>query len=81
MNAYLISCIIYAKIIRGLKKMRRVLVSIPRWSLEKYEERDSEIIKNIVLAYLSEKGYLKDRPDISILNCLEKIHLSLTIYP
>lgn len=51
--------------------MRRVLVSIPdgAWEIIEKElkgkigERDSEIIRNIVLVYLSEKGYLKKRKD------------------
>ena len=49
--------------------MKRVLVSIPAGAWEiiekelkgKIGERDSEIIRNIVLAYLSEKGYLKKK--------------------
>lgn len=49
--------------------MKRILVSIPNgaWKIIEKElkgkigERDSEIIRNIVLAYLSEKGYLKER--------------------
>ncbi len=48
--------------------MRRILVSIPdgSWKLiekklkGKIGEKDSEIIRNIVLAYLSEKGYFKE---------------------
>ncbi|MBI2564691.1 CopG family transcriptional regulator [Candidatus Woesearchaeota archaeon] len=48
--------------------MKRILVSIPEgtWGLiEKYfkgkiGEKESEIIRNIVIAYLSEKGYLKN---------------------
>ncbi len=53
----------------GDGKMKRVLVSIPdgAWEIIEKElkgkigERDSEIIRNIVLAYLSEKGYLKKK--------------------
>ena len=49
--------------------MKRVLVSIPdgAWEIIEKElkgkigDRDSEIIRNIVLAYLSEKGYLKKK--------------------
>ncbi len=48
--------------------MKRVLVSIPdgAWeiiekSLKEKLERDSEIIRNIVLVYLSEKDYLKKK--------------------
>ncbi len=48
--------------------MRRILVSIPDGSWKiiekalkgKIGEKDSEIIRNIVLAYLSEKGYFKE---------------------
>lgn len=48
--------------------MKRVLVSIPKGTWEiiekklrgKLGEKDSELIRNIVLAYLSEKGYLKE---------------------
>lgn len=47
--------------------MKRVLVSIPdgTWEIIEKElkgkigEKDSEIIRNIVLAYLSDQGYLK----------------------
>ncbi len=47
--------------------MKRILVSIPEgaWKIIKENlkgklgETDSEVIRNIVLAYLSEKGYLK----------------------
>lgn len=47
--------------------MRRILVSIPEGSWKiiekklkgKIGEKDSEVIRNIVLAYLSEKNYLK----------------------
>lgn len=45
--------------------MKRVLVSIPEGTLKivrdlkgKFGESDSEIIRSIVVAYLSEKGYL-----------------------
>ena len=49
--------------------MKRVLVSISdrAWEIIEKElkgkigERDSEIIRNIVLAYLSEKDYLKKK--------------------
>lgn len=48
--------------------MRRILVSIPDGSWKiierklkgKIGEKDSEIVRNIVLAYLSEKGYFKE---------------------
>ncbi|MBS3175130.1 CopG family transcriptional regulator [Candidatus Woesearchaeota archaeon] len=48
--------------------MVRILVSIPdgTWKIiekslkGKIGEKDSEIIRNIVMAYLSEKGYLKE---------------------
>lgn len=47
--------------------MKRILVSIPdgSWKIIEKElmgrigEKESEVIRNIVLAYLSEKGYLK----------------------
>lgn len=47
--------------------MRRILVSIPdgSWKLiekklkGKIGEKDSEVVRNIVLAYLSEKGYFE----------------------
>ena len=47
--------------------MKRILVSIPdgTWKIiekdliGKIGEKESEVIRNIVLAYLSEKGYLK----------------------
>jgi len=47
--------------------MKKILVSIPTGSWDiiekklkgKIGEKDSEIVRNIVLAYLSEKGYLK----------------------
>jgi len=50
------------------KTMVRILVSIPdgTWKIiekslkGKIGEKDSEIIRNIVMAYLSEKGYLKE---------------------
>ena len=47
--------------------MKRILVSIPgAWEIieklkGKIGERDSEIVRNIVLTYLSEKGYLKEK--------------------
>ena len=49
--------------------MKRILVSIPdgTWNIIKKElvgkigEKESEVIRNIVLAYLSEKGYLKSK--------------------
>ena len=48
--------------------MKRILVSIPdgTWKIiekdliGKIGEKESEVIRNIVLAYLSEKGYLKN---------------------
>ena len=47
--------------------MKRILVSLPEgaWKIiekdlkNKLGESDSELIRNIVLAYLSEKGYFK----------------------
>ena len=47
--------------------MKRILVSIPdgTWKIiekdliGKIGEKESEVIRNIVMAYLSEKGYLK----------------------
>jgi len=48
--------------------MKRILAGIPDRTWETIEkklkgnwERDSEIIRNIVLAYLSEKGYSKKK--------------------
>lgn len=49
--------------------MKRVLVSIPdgSWRIIEAElkgkigEKDSEIIRNIVIAYLSEKGYMRKK--------------------
>ncbi len=49
--------------------MKRILVSIPdgSWKIIENElvgkigEKESEVIRNIVLAYLSEKGYLKGK--------------------
>jgi len=49
--------------------MKRILVSIPdgTWKIiekdliGKIGEKESEVIRNIVLAYLSEKGYLKSK--------------------
>ncbi len=51
-----------------IKIMKRILVSIPdgAWRIiqkklkGKLGDKESELIRNIVLAYLSEKGYLKD---------------------
>jgi len=48
--------------------MKRILVSIPdgTWKIIEKKlkgrigEKDSELVRNIVLAYLSEKGYLKE---------------------
>lgn len=47
--------------------MKRVLVSLPNgtWNIIKSElkgkigEKDSEVIRNIVISYLSEKGYIR----------------------
>lgn len=47
--------------------MKRILVSLPEglWNIiesdlkGKIGEKDSEIIRNIVVAYLSEKSYIK----------------------
>jgi metal-responsive CopG/Arc/MetJ family transcriptional regulator len=49
--------------------MRRVLVSLPSgvWRIINSElkgtfgERDSEVVRNVVIAYLSEKGYLNKK--------------------
>ncbi|MFH1591959.1 MAG: CopG family transcriptional regulator [Candidatus Woesearchaeota archaeon] len=49
--------------------MKRILVSIPdgTWKIiekdliGKIGEKESEVIRNIVMAYLSEKGYLKSQ--------------------
>jgi len=49
--------------------MVRILVSIPdgTWKIieknlkGKIGDKDSEVIRNIVMAYLSEKGYLKEK--------------------
>ncbi len=49
--------------------MKRILVSIPdgTWKIiekdliGKIGEKESEVIRNIVMAYLSEKGYLKSK--------------------
>ena len=49
--------------------MRRVLVSLPGgiWKITNGElrgtvgESDSEIVRNVVIAYLSEKGYLNKK--------------------
>jgi metal-responsive CopG/Arc/MetJ family transcriptional regulator len=49
--------------------MRRVLVSLPSgvWKIINSElkgtfgERDSEVVRNVMIAYLSEKGYLSKK--------------------
>ena len=49
--------------------MRRILVSLPEgiWKIVNNDlkgtigESDSEIVRNIVIAYLSEKGYLNKK--------------------
>ena len=49
--------------------MRRILVSLPTgiWKIVnndlkgKIGESDSEVVRNVVIAYLSEKGYLNRR--------------------
>jgi metal-responsive CopG/Arc/MetJ family transcriptional regulator len=49
--------------------MRRVLVSLPSgvWRIINSElkgtfgEKDSEVVRNVVIAYLSEKGYMTKR--------------------
>ncbi len=49
--------------------MKRVLVSIPggAWNIidkrlrGKIGDKDSELVRNIVIAYLSEKGYFEDK--------------------
>ncbi|MCJ7633621.1 CopG family transcriptional regulator [Candidatus Bathyarchaeota archaeon] len=49
--------------------MRRVLVSLPSgvWKIINSElkgtfgERDSEVVRNVMIAYLSEKGYLNKK--------------------
>ena len=51
------------------RNMKRVLVSLPEgtWKIidkelkGKLGEKESEIIRNIVLAYLSEQGYMKKK--------------------
>ena len=53
--------------------MKRTLVSLPDELFEimktklmgKFGESDSEIIRNIVIAYLSEKGYLSNKVEKS----------------
>ncbi len=54
--------------------MKRTLVSLPDELFDimktklmgKFGESDSEIIRNIVIAYLSEKGYLSNKEEKSI---------------
>jgi len=49
--------------------MKRILVSLPNgiWKIVNKElkgkigESDSEVVRNLVIAYLSEKGYLSKR--------------------
>jgi len=49
--------------------MKRILVSLPEGILKVIEEelqgkmgnKDSEIIRNIVVAYLSDQGYMKKK--------------------
>lgn len=49
--------------------MKRILVSLPNgiWKIVNEElkgkigESDSEVVRNLVIAYLSEKGYLSKR--------------------
>lgn len=49
--------------------MKRVLVSLPdgTWKIIEAElkgkigEKDSEIVRNILIAYLSEKGYMRKK--------------------
>lgn len=48
--------------------MRKILVSLPEGIFKlirelkgKIGESDSEVVRNIVIAYLSEKGYLSKR--------------------
>jgi len=56
---------------RVIKSMKRVLVSLPDgiWKIieselkDKIGDKDSEIIRNIVIAYMSEKGYLKEHKE------------------
>jgi metal-responsive CopG/Arc/MetJ family transcriptional regulator len=51
--------------------MRRVLVSLPSgvWRIINAElkgtigESDSEVVRNVMIAYLSEKGYLNKKVD------------------
>lgn len=66
---------IYQSIIKHIKElcvrvfMKRVLVSLPAgtWKIIENElkgkigEKDSEMIRNIVLAYLSDQGYMKKK--------------------
>jgi hypothetical protein len=49
--------------------MKKILVSVPEdaWKIVKRDlggklgESDSELVRTIILAYLSEKGYIKKR--------------------
>tara|TARA_Y100000310_G_C20662270_1_gene805426 strand:- start:1773 stop:1928 length:156 start_codon:yes stop_codon:yes gene_type:complete len=51
--------------------MKRILVSIPdgSWKIIEKEligkigEKESEVIRNIVISYLSEKGYIKSKTE------------------
>ena len=53
---------------RGVMFMKKVLVSIPEgaWKIiekdlkGKLGESESELVRTIILAYLSEKGYIKE---------------------
>jgi metal-responsive CopG/Arc/MetJ family transcriptional regulator len=53
----------------GESEMRRVLVSLPSgvWKIINSElkgtigESDSEVVRNVMIAYLSEKGYLNKK--------------------
>lgn len=58
----------YIKVLYILIIMKRILVSIPdgTWKIiekrlkGKLGDKESELIRNIILAYLSEKGYFKE---------------------
>jgi metal-responsive CopG/Arc/MetJ family transcriptional regulator len=53
--------------------MRRVLVSLPSgiWKIIKSDlkgkmgESDSEVVRNVVIAYLSERGYFNKKAEVN----------------
>ena len=61
--------------------MKRTLVSLPEQLFQimktklkgKFGENDSEIIRGIVIAYLSEQGYLKNEKKVEDINIQEDI--------